>query len=248
MKADIHINNKSYRIDFSKGLDISIPYTANENQVNCFYAPYFRQEPVTMGNFIGSVELGGPVNFTNVFLNVHGNGTHTECVGHIRKEFQKVNNIFTKNLFTCTVISIYPTKIEEGGLRIEKETLEQFLQDFKSEALCIRTLPNDALKKNRKYSGTNPAYISSEGMQYLTELNVQHLLVDIPSVDREQDGGLLAAHNIFWQNTREKNCSITELIFIPEEIKDGEYLIQIQIPSIELDAVPSKPVLYAIEQ
>lgn len=248
MKAELYIQEKKHTINLHSGIDISIPYTVNEKQVNCFYAPFFQIEPVRLGNFVGSIEEGGPVNFTNVKLNVHGNGTHTECVGHIRKEFQSVNNLFKRYFFTCNVITVYPTKTEEGDLRIEKHTLEQFLQDFNSECLCIRTLPNDLSKINRKYSGTNPCYITSDAMQYLIDLNIQHLLVDIPSVDKEEDGGKLAAHHIFWSGVREKSCTITELIYIPDEVNDGEYILLLQTSSMNLDAIPSRPVIYPIEQ
>ena len=33
--------------------------------------------------FTGSVAEGGSVNFRNIAFNPHGNGTHTECLGHI---------------------------------------------------------------------------------------------------------------------------------------------------------------------
>ena len=35
-------------------------------------------------------------------------------------------------------------------------------------------------------------------MEYIVSLGVKHLLVDIPSVDRLFDDGILSAHNIFW--------------------------------------------------
>lgn len=247
MKAELSLDNKKYSIDFTKGIDISIPFHQDFSQVNCFYAPYFSVDPVRMGEFIGSVKEGGPVNFTNIKLNIHGNGTHTECVGHIRSEFNSVNHIFEKPLFTCTLISIYPTQRENGDRVIERSTIEQFIEDCNSEALCIRTLPNDLTKKSRKYSGSNPVYIAEEAMRYIVEKNIKHLLVDIPSVDREEDGGKLLSHNMFWSQGRDKECTITELVFIPDEVKDNIYILFLQTASMELDAVPSKPVLYPID-
>ena len=82
----------------------------------------------------------------------------------------------------------------------------------------------------------------------MVEQGVRHLLVDLPSVDREEDGGKLLAHKAFWQypdNIRE-NCTITELIYADNIIKDGLYLLNIQIASFEIDVSPSKPVLYAL--
>ena len=76
----------------------------------------------------------------------------------------------------------------------------------------------------------------------------QHLLLDLPSVDREEDAGQLLAHHAFWQYPAQprREATITELIFVPNEIADGLYLLNIQITSLELDASPSKPVLYAL--
>lgn len=79
-------------------------------------------------------------------------------------------------------------------------------------------------------------------------------MIDLPSVDREEDEGKLLAHKAFW-NVKDINnlnedarldCTITEMIFVPNEIQDGSYILNIQIASFENDASPSKPVLYAI--
>ena len=74
-------------------------------------------------------------------------------------------------------------------------------------------------------------------------------------MDKEEDGGKLAAHRRFWnvrnqvaQDETRADCTITELIFAPDDIKDGLYLLNIQIPSMPLDAAPSKPVLYRLHK
>lgn len=59
-----NLNGELISFDSSEGIDISIAYTSKFDQVNCFYAPFFQDEPVKMGSFIGSVEQGGPVNFS----------------------------------------------------------------------------------------------------------------------------------------------------------------------------------------
>lgn len=82
----------------------------------------------------------------------------------------------------------------------------------------------------------------------MKEKEVQHLLIDLPSIDREKDGGKLVAHNTFW-NTGAKirfDATITELIFIPNTVEDGTYFLNIQMASFENDASPSRPVLYEI--
>ena len=112
----------------------------------------------------------------------------------------------------------------------------------------IRTLPNNIDKLSLQYSNTNPAFIDYKAVQFLIDNGVEHLLIDTPSVDKENDGGKLSSHHTFWEypiNTQ-KHRTITELIYVPETILDGTYFINIQIASFENDASPSKPILYAI--
>jgi hypothetical protein len=41
--------------------------------------------------------------------------------------------------------------------------------------------------------------------------------------------------------------TITELAYIPDDVTDGPYLLQIQVPALGGDAVPSRPLLYMFE-
>ncbi len=52
-------------------------------------------------------------------------------------------------------------------------------------AAVVRTLPNDDSKRTREYSGTLPPYLTLDAAQWLASAGVQHLVVDLPSVDRE---------------------------------------------------------------
>ena len=100
-----------------------------------------------------------------------------------------------------------------------------------------------------QYAHTNPPYLLEEAAQFLAETNVEHLLIDLPSVDKEKDGGALLAHKAFWnveQETR-SNATITEFIFVPNSVKDGTYFLNLQFASFENDASPSRPVLYGID-
>jgi len=250
MKINFLHHNQKYEADLSQPLDISIPLKEGDQTVNCFYAPLMETAPVIAGDFVGSTAKGGPVNFLNVRLNPHGNGTHTECVGHIAKESYSINQSLKNFHFIANLVSIYPTKSVNNDSVILKNQVEEVLQKGEVEALIIRTLPNDDLKLKTNYSGSNPPFVDHEAVTYLVSCGVKHLLIDLPSVDREEDGGKLLAHKAFWQypdNVR-KNCTISELIFVPNGIKDGLYLLNIQIASFEIDVSPSKPVLYELKK
>lgn len=250
MNASIRYHDQMYQVDFSKPLDVSIPLKEGLSNVNCFYAPPMEATPVVAGNFIGSTEQGGVVNFKNVRINPHGNGTHTECVGHISKEAYTINQCLKTFVYVAELISIYPQKRPDGDRVIYKEALQEALGGKAlPEALLIRTLPNDDWKCVRNYSGANPPYLHQEAVAWLVASGVQHLLIDLPSVDREEDGGQLLAHKAFWQYPAaiRQNCTISELIYVNNSIRDGLYLLNIQIASFELDVSPSKPVLYAMQ-
>lgn len=256
MKATIN----NFEIDLSKPIDISIPITNDEQNPIAWYQNAPEINPVVMGDWIGKVSEGkSSTNFNNLFFNPHAHGTHTECLGHITKEFYSINQCLQQFFFWATLISVQPEK-EGEDLVISKSQIEKALQsvdnsEIQSEAIVIRTLPNEASKKSLKYSNTNPPFLSEEAVLFLRESGIQHLLIDLPSVDQEKDGGKLVAHKAFWNvkdindlnEDARLNCTITEMIFVPNEVSDGTYMLNLQIASFENDASPSKPVLYAIQ-
>jgi len=145
-------------------------------------------------------------------------------------------------------MTIYPTLMDNGDRVILKSQIEGDIME-NVKALVIRTMPNADDKLRRIYSGTNPPYLDHEAIRHIVEQGIEHLLLDLPSVDREQDEGKLAGHKAFWgyPATIDKTKTITEMIFVRNSINDGLYLLNIQIASFELDASPSKPVLYKLD-
>lgn len=256
MKATI---NNSVEIDLAKPIDISIPLSNTDKNPIAWYIEKPEIEPVKFGDWIGKVSEGSSTNFNNIFFNPHGHGTHTECLGHITREFYSINQCLKQFFFTAELISITPEDIN-GDLVITKNQIEKALQKDStdaetSSALIIRTLPNSESKKHKNYSKTNPPYLSEEAAIYIREIGIQHLLIDLPSVDREEDEGKLLAHKAFWNvkdvnnlnDDARLNCTITEMIFVEDTIQDGSYILNLQIASFENDASPSKPILFKIE-
>ncbi|MDD2675401.1 MAG: cyclase family protein [Flavobacterium sp.] len=259
MLATVQHNNQTIKVNLSKPIDISIPLTNTDENPIAWYIEKPIIEPVVFGDWIGKVSEGkSSTNFNNIFFNPHGHGTHTECLGHITREFYSINQSLKRFFFLAELISVVP-ELQGEDLVITLENISTALDvtlklGVPKEALIIRTLPNFKIKKSLKYSNTNPPYLSEEAARFIRESGIQHLLIDLPSVDKEKDDGKLLAHKAFW-NVKDVNnlnadarldCTITELIFVPDEVKDGTYLLNIQIASFENDASPSKPVLYAI--
>lgn len=244
--------NKTDYIDTDQPIDISIPLSNTDKNPKAWYVtpPVF--EPVRTAHYTGSVAEGGSVNFRDIFFNPHGHGTHTECLGHITKEVHSINKSLTTFFFTANVVSINPIEQENRDGTIDRVITPDLIDSnsLTTEALIIRTLPNISSKKTMNYSSTNPIYFDVACAQKMIAAGIKHLLIDLPSVDRESDGGELAFHHAFWEVPENPNFerTITELIFVDDCVADGKYILNFQVAPFENDASPSRPVLYLIQQ
>ena len=245
MLATIDYKNKVFKVDLSKPIDISIPLNGPSPMVTAWYVPPTKIEPVKMGEWVGSVRQGASVNFNNITFNPHGNGTHTECLGHITAESQSINQQLKKYFFLAELVSVEPANLGDDHV-ILKSQIEEALQGMKPEAIVIRSLPNEPTKLHENYSNTNPPYLEEAAARLIRDCGIQHLLIDLPSVDKEVDEGKLLAHNAFWdiQGTPRMDATITELVYVDNKFTDGSYLLEIQFAPFENDASPSRPVLY----
>jgi kynurenine formamidase len=254
LHTTIQHHNTTYQVDLSKPLDISIPITNTDDNPIAWYIEKPVIAPVRFGEWVGKVSSGmSSTNFNAIEFNPHGHGTHTECLGHITHDFYSINQALKQFFFIAELVSVSLEK-NNADLVITKESIEKALNGKTPEAIVIRTLPNERSKMSRKYSNTNPPYLEEAAAHFIRESGIQHLLIDLPSVDKEKDEGKLLAHKAFWNVTDVKdlnadariNATITELIFVEEKVLDGSYLLNLTIASFENDASPSKPVLYAL--
>lgn len=246
MTIQLALAGTDYRADLSQGIDLSIPITEGP-QVNAYHAAPADMEPFRMGDWVGEVRQGGSVNYRNIRFNPHGNGTHTECIGHITSEISSVNRLFKQFHCVAWLITITP-EMDESGDRIITADSFSTLPPFPVDAFIVRTLPNTDDKRTRNYSGSNPPYFSEDAIRLLIRHGCKHLLVDLPSLDREEDGGKLICHRTFWNlpDSPRMDCTITELIFVPEQAADGLHLLNLQVAAFENDASPSRPVIFPL--
>ncbi len=258
MPQSIQINSRAYRILGHEPLDISIPLQFNGPQPNAYGVVPARSKPYEAGDLVGDTRRGGTVNFEQYTFIPHCNGTHTECVGHITHERISVRDCLQDVFVPAVLVSVEPEN-ESGDRVLSRRSLCEALEALTyvratdTTALIVRTLPNDDSKLTREYGDFIPPYFSPEAMGYIVACGFNHLLVDMPSIDRLFDDGKLTNHRTFWNveegsfeinaTTRIKS-TITELIYVPNEVADGEYLINLQIAPFESDAAPSRPILF----
>jgi kynurenine formamidase len=272
----INIDGRVFEIDAGEPLSIAIPMDFAGAQPNAYGVEKASAKACEAGDLVGDTRRGGSCNFEQITFIPHCNGTHTESIGHITHERISIHDALKDTFIPATLVSIepekasetnetYAVKFNEDERLITKKSIENALldlenpkskiQNLKSEALIIRTLPNDESKKSRTYLENIPPFFSTEAMEFIVSKKIKHLLCDLPSIDRIFDEGQLANHRIFWNveqgafETSEKsliNNTITELIFAPDEIADGDYILNLQIAAFVADASPSRPILFSL--
>ena len=248
----LYIDDRRY-IDTMQPKDLSLVLTNDSSNVRAWYVDAPVMEPVRSGDFVGAVSAGGSVNFRNVFFNPHGHGTHTECLGHITPEVYAVNDSLKTFFFRALLVTMTPQECEVNGTKdklLKADDLKEKIAGGTYEALIIRTTPNEIEKKSLDYSASNPPYLELAAIEAMELAGIKHLLIDLPSVDREEDGGKLRFHHAFWKVPQDPQFdkTITELIYVDSSIRDGEYVLELQMAAFRNDAAPSRPVLYEIKE
>jgi arylformamidase len=274
MKLHLEIDGKEYSSDLTIEKSIAITLTPTSElfptaeQPNHFGAPFCNSQTLEMGSYIGDTKRGGSCNANILTIIPHCNGTHTESVSHIVNQLFPVYKAIETSFFPTILITIDPTNsinipdsyipcFDDDSKIITRQQLENKLSLFSNEqlqGLVVRTLPNNINKKSVAYNAENyPPFFTREAMQYLVSRKISHLMVDFPSVDKMYDDGQLSNHRLFWnvplnnknlQPDSTINKTITEMVYVDDEVKDGFYCCNLQVPEIETDAVPSRPILY----
>ena len=245
--AEFTFGQTSYRADLSRPFDISV--AISPDGTTAWGLNRARIRPHVEEGFVGSIAAGASVNFNDIWLNPHAHGTHTECLGHIDISAASVLQNPPPAWMQARLVSLEPRKTDQGSV-ITAADLSEVLGANPPEAAIIRTLPNTEKKSTQKWSGTHPPFLEPAAAAWLREAGVDHLLIDLPSVDPERDGGALSAHKAFWgvPEAPMQDATITELIYVPDTVRDGNYLLNLQVAPIENDASPSRPVLFELSR
>ena len=258
-------NKQDYIINTKDSIDISIPYKFNGAQPNFYNVNPGQSTPLKSGETIYSVSSGAGCNVHEISMNIHCTGTHTECVGHLLENPGDIGMVLNDIILPAILITVDPNlfietkesyhcSVNDNELVIDKKSIQQEVEKWSGhqpQALIIRTTPNAEDKKYYQYTLNPPPFFTNDALRYIVDSDIQHLVVDLPSIDRMSDKGILGNHRIFWgdgNNVKgevnpDSINTITELIFVPNIVKDGFYFLNIQLPHFECDAAPSRPIL-----
>jgi arylformamidase len=250
-------------VDFAAATSLALELDFNGAQPQHFGAPPASSTPFRIGSFEGDVAQGASCNCRSITLIPHCNGTHTEGVGHLTTGFRPLHQFVPIEpmpalLLTLELVSAADTSedslpLPQAGDRLV--TRAALLRHWPAtlpvapRALLLRTARSPAGQAS--CTQANPAYLTRQAAGELVQRGIEHLVVDLPSVDRSSDQGKLTAHRIFFglpasatdaRLATRAQCTITELAQFPARIADGPCALQLQLAAFTGDAVPSRPI------
>jgi kynurenine formamidase len=273
MQAELNFGGQRVRVALDRGVSLAIPVEFNGSGPRHFGAPPPSSQPWATKGFSGSVASGASVNCATLTLIPQCQMTHTESVAHLTREPGDAWRVVPRGMLPAVVVSVTPeparetsestdpqpwgtdTLITQRRLRAAWPGVQPKLTGFEPVAAIIRTLPNDPSKRTRDYTDLVPPYFTREAVNWLVEKRIEHLVLDVPSLDRTHDEGHLVGHRVFFGlparsqargDAARSRATITELAFVPDEVRDGPCVLMLAVPAIGGDAVPSQPIVYPL--
>lgn len=243
---DIAWRGRRYRGDLFRPISIALPLKPDASSVRAWHAPPVSVRPVQVGDWVGEVAQGAPVNFANVCINPHGNATHTETLGHIAPDW-RANTVLDLLPHAPLVATLRDVPANASGAGDPIVDLGSLRADPpRTPGLVLRVLGEGHVDAD--FSDTDPPYFDAADLAWLADLGVEHLVTDLPSVDREEDGGALAAHHAWWRypDAPRRKATITELARLNQSLAEGLYLLHLNALPLAADASPAHPLLYAL--
>jgi kynurenine formamidase len=263
---------RRWQADVSAPVDLAITLQFPGPQPRFFADSPATAAPLRSGGFTGAVSSGASCNCGVYTLSPHCHGTHTECVGHVARNATALAGLTPVPPALAVLVSVRPETLGPAAAAhagpadatdrvVTRGQLATAAARWIGDpwtALVVRTLPNDPGKRYLSYDGPCPApYFTADAMRWVVERGVTSLVVDLPSLDRADDGGSLAVHRLYWglapdvldaHQARRGRALVTELAYVPDSAPDGTYLLDLQVPAFATDAAPSRPVLYPVRE
>jgi kynurenine formamidase len=272
LELEFTTHGRRWQVDLSLPVDLAITLQFPAPQPRFFAGEPAHAEPLRAESYTGEVASGASCNCGVYTLSPHCHGTHTECVGHLTDDATQVAALTPVAPALALLVTVRPEPLassndepegrhDRADLVLSRASLEASAKYWARDpwtALVVRTLPNDPSKRARVYEGDSPApYFTPNAMRWVVERGVESLVVDLPSLDRADDGGGLVAHRLYWglpagakdaRQARRSQALVTELAYVPEGAHDGLYLLDLHVPAFGADAAPSRPVLYPLSE
>jgi len=248
-------------VDFAGAVSLALTLDFDQPHPGHFGAPPATSEPFRVGDFEGAVARGASCNCRRVTLIPHCNGTHTESAAHLTLEQRALHAFVPVSPMPALLLTV-PSMPHDGredsvpapqpGDRLI--TRQSLLAAWATHGASTAQGPTPSallLRTGTPWQDQAPPFLSRQLVTELVARGVQHLITDLPSIDRLADEGCLTAHRLFFglpagsnrlADAARPHATITELAMFPATLRDGPCAVQLQMPAWSGDAVPSRPL------
>ena len=262
----LHVDGHLLQVDWARPARIARVLQFDATAVQPFGAPAAHAQAMQIGHFSASVAHGASCNCNTITLTPHCNGTHTECVGHLTIEALNACDVAPLGPLPARLLTVRHIDALSCGASVDAASAAGDLvvtraalhASYRAAATAGNSASNNPIKIVALVVRTRPesqgVYLTLDAALWLVEQHIEHLVVDQYSIDRSDDGGKLSVHRCFFglpagstrlADARRAHCTVTELAQIDDALRDGTYLLQLQVAAIAGDAAPSAPLLFA---
>ena len=273
MKLAFSVLDQRWQADEQASVDATLAFDPTLSAGRAFGLRATSVEAVEIGGGRTlRVSEGAAVDCADIALNPHGGGTHVECVGHIVADRWTLSDVALPGMLAATLLDVGVETLQDSGEHaggrgaptdrvITARSLQQAFANVGEagfdQAIAIRTDVATALPAHADWSGSNPPYPTAEAMRWLSSLPAQLLVLDLPSLDREDDGGTTPNHRAWWglgdgarrlEGVRWRARLVVELARFPLQAVAGPWLLRVDVAPIASDAAPARVRLLPVTQ
>lgn len=245
------------QVDFAGAVPLALTLDFAAEHPRHFGAPPATSEAFRVGSFEGEVARGASCNCRRVVLIPHCNGTHTESASHLTIEQRNLQELLPAAPMSALLLTVHATQARATGEDSLPQPQAGDRLIARAALLAAWAAHEPArprvllLRTGTDWRDAAPPFLSRQLAEELVARGIEHLVTDLPSVDRLADEGRLTAHRVFFglpagstllAEAARGDSTITELASFPAVLRDGPCAVQIQIPAWSGDAVPSRPL------
>ncbi|MCP4727166.1 MAG: hypothetical protein GY863_19165 [bacterium] len=261
--TDKHGDDLSFQLNNPVSADRKVLFRPETKAVNSFFiSPPSRETYEVPGQFTGDVDGGGVCNVEIISSAAH-NTTHIETSSHVLSYGSNpitVDEIPVENLSGLLYL-IDLTEIQaESGKAIKWIDIERKLLEITLPVtmLGIKT-QGSVLPEDYDFSGQDFLHLAPEAAKAIHDFRIMNntiecLMLDLPSIDRENDQGKLLAHRNYFgipetghSGTDTEKRTIVELAYFAG-LDEGYYYAVITPPRFQTNAMTTGLLLWELNE
>lgn len=258
--TDLNGKARTFRLTNPRPVSREVHFYPQTKAPNGFFLPRISSTTfVYKDQFTGDVQKGGSCNVDILGCVPHGL-THIETSAHILVQDEHavtIKDIPVQNL-SGPVYVIDVSSLDAGaGTALQWQHIEKKLKNISLPVsmLAIKTKAS-LLPQDTDFSGKDFLYLGPDTARQLHDFKpqIKCLLLDLPSIDREHDGGKLSAHRNFFglpekghRHEDKEKRTLVELAWF-SGLEEGYYYAFITPQRFQTNAVSTGIVFYSLQE